>query len=299
MIDHFLNSNQDSDQNSYYDDFEEGTEHFTKRKKKHKPRGKQSVKQLNQSSFEQKFADIGLQNLYEMGYFNELISEVKSGKEATLYLAKGEKGYLAAKLYRDAALRSCKNNQFYSEGRFISKNRRKRVINLAKQAKIERELAFWVQHEYNELWTLHQANLPIPKPIIDPKSANVALSGRVVLMSLVGHNDNPAPRLSDLFLTPNEVEEAWYQSLNIMEQLLKIGRVHGDFSTFNMLWHEDKVILIDFPQMVDIKQNPHAFKILQQDVDSLCSSFASLGKNSSPSKVFSYLDQQLNLDFIF
>ena len=284
---------------NYYKDFEEDAEHFTRRKKRPKPKGKRSVKQLNEQKDDVKFDDVGLQNLYEAGYFDELLSEVKSGKEATLYLAKGAKGYLAAKLYRDAALRACKNNQLYYEGRFISRNQRKRVLSLAKQAKIEPELAFWVQHEYNEIWALHKAGVPVPEPVIDPKSADVLLSGRVVLMAFIGDDDNPAPRLSDISLTKNEVQQAWQQSLAILSQLLKIGRVHGDFSTFNMLWHQEKIILIDFPQMIEVKQNPHALIILKQDVNSLCSSFAGLGLNSSPDEVFDYLGKQLDLNLLF
>ncbi len=284
---------------NYYKDFEEDVEHFTRRKKRLKPKGKRSVKQLKEQKDNVKFDDVGLQNLYEAGYFDELVSEVKSGKEATLYLVKGAKGYLAAKLYRDAALRACKNNQLYTEGRFISRNRRKRVLSLAKQAKIEPELAFWVQHEYNEIWALYQAGIPVPEPVIDPKGTDVVLSGRVVLMAFIGDGDNPAPRLADVSLTKNEVQQAWEQSLTILSQLLKIGRVHGDFSTFNMLWHKEKVILIDFPQMIEVKQNPHALMILKQDINSLCSSFAGLGINSSPDEVFDYLGKQLNLKLLF
>ncbi len=284
----------------YYENFEDSTENFTKRKRPPKPKGKRSVKQLKaQKDDSSKFDDEGLQNLYEAGYFDELVGEIKSGKEATTYLIKGKKGYLVAKLYRDAALRSCKNNQLYYEGRFISKNRRKRVLNLAKQANIAPELAFWVQHEYNELWALHQANIPAPKPVIDPKSADVTLSGRVVVMAFIGNNDVPALRLADASLTKDEVQEAYLQSLSILIQLLKIGRVHGDFSTFNMLWHEGKVILIDFPQMVHIDQNPHAFMLLKQDVDSLCSSFAGLGLDLSSNQVFDYLKKEVNLDLLF
>ncbi len=283
-----------------YEEFAESTENFTKRKKRTKPKGKRSVSQLKkQQSSEAKFDDIGLQNLYAAGYFDELVSEIKSGKEATTYLAKGAKGYLVAKLYRDAALRSCKNNQLYSEGRFVSKNRRKRVFNLAKQAGIAPELAFWVQHEYDELWTLQQANVPAPTPIIDPKSTDVALSGRVVLMDFIGCDAVPALRLADADLTKDEVQEACEQSLKILSQLLKIDRVHGDFSTFNMLWHEGKIVLIDFPQMVDINQNPHALMILKQDIESLCNSFIGLGFKLSPDKVFDYLRKEVNLDLLF
>ena len=69
-----------------------------------------------------------------------------------------------------------------------------------------------------------------------------------------------------------EAEDAFAQSLDIMVDLLKLGKVHGDYSAYNLLWWEGRVIVIDVPQMVDIAENKHAAELLERDVESLCQS---------------------------
>lgn len=288
-----------SDYEEYYDDYDyedDSGESFGKRKDKRKPKGQQSVKQLGSKEREKKFDDFGLQNLHEMGIVDELISEIKSGKEATVYLVKGPKGYMAAKLYRDAVVRSFKKDLVYKMGRYINKARQKKVMALSGKADLAPELALWVQHEYDQLWMLHEAGLPVPEPMLGPKTTELSKAGRVVLMELIGDKDEPAPRLSDASLTEKEVEYAYERSLEILIELLRLERVHGDYSAFNLLWHEGDIVMIDFPQMVSIEENPQALEILQQDLDSLCSSFRAMGLDKNPEQLFSYVVKEANVD---
>lgn len=55
------------------------------------------------------------------------------------------------------------------------------------------------------------------------------------------------------------------------------GRVHGDYSTFNILWHNGKAVVIDFPQVLEFKHNPNARAFLERDIRSLCKSFQKQG----------------------
>ena len=48
--------------------------------------------------------------------------------------------------------------------------------------------------------------------------------------------------------------------------MLGLGKVHGDYSTYNLLYWQDKVIIIDVPQMVNIEENPNAKELLERDV---------------------------------
>ena len=52
--------------------------------------------------------------------------------------------------------------------------------------------------------------------------------------------------------------------------------VHGDLSTYNLLWWQGRVVLIDFPQAMDRSQ-PGAREVLGQDAASLVLSFRKLG----------------------
>jgi RIO kinase 1 len=55
------------------------------------------------------------------------------------------------------------------------------------------------------------------------------------------------------------------------------GRVHGDYSAFNILWQDEKAVVIDFPQVIEVKNNPNAKAFLERDVRSLCKSFRKQG----------------------
>ncbi len=259
-----------------YDDFEDMEESFAKRKDRRRPKGRRSVKELEATPKKEdktRFEEPGLQHVYELGAINELIGELKSGKEATVYLAEGPQGLLAAKLYSDMAVRSFKNDQVYRDGRFIGDAKIEKAIAQRSRTGLNVQQALWILHEYIQLWELYEAGIPVPKPAVGPGLNECAKAGRVVLMEFIGDDAGvAAPRLSDVRLTEEEAEDAFSQSLDVMVDLLKLGKVHGDYSAYNLLWWEGRVIVIDVPQMVNVKENKHAPELLEQDVQSLCQS---------------------------
>ena len=264
----------------YFDDLAEAEESFSKRKDRRKPKGRRSVNQLRTSVG---FDDAGLQGLLERGLITELVGELKSGKEATVYLARGPQGLMAAKLYRDAAVRSFKNDGRYREGRFISDARVKKAIEQRSKTGVSAQQALWVMHEYTQLWALYEAGIPVPKPLVGPGADDCARAGRVVLMDFIGNDEGAAPRLADLRLSPDEAESAFSQSVALLGALLKLGKVHGDFSAYNLLWWQGRVIVIDVPQMVEVRENKDAAELLERDVVSLCRSFK--GVRADPAEV--------------
>ena len=259
-----------------YDDFEDMEESFAKRKDRRKPKGRRTVKELEQTKEknEPRFEEPGLQHVFELGAMDTLIGELKSGKEATVYLAEGPQGLLAAKLYSDMAVRSFKNDQVYRDGRFIGDAKIEKAIAQRSRTGLNVQQALWILHEYIQLWELYEAGIPVPKPAVGPGLNECAKAGRVVLMEFIGDETGvAAPRLADIRLEPDEAEDAFEQSLDIMVNLLKLGKIHGDYSAYNLLWWEGRVIVIDVPQMVNIAENKHAPELLGQDVTSLCQSF--------------------------
>jgi RIO kinase 1 len=86
-------------------------------------------------------------------------------------------------------------------------------------------------------------------------------------------------------MDPNEAEEAFRQSVENLKRIVSSGRVHGDYSTFNILWHGDKAVVIDFPQVMEFRNNLHAKTFLERDVRSLCKSFSKQGVNADPVKL--------------
>ncbi len=284
--------------NYEFEDHYDYEEEFGRYKDRRKPKGRRSVKDLKlkddkKLSSVDEFDDPNLQDLYEQGILTEIIREIKSGKEATVYLADGKYGLMAAKIYRDEATRAFSKDQIYKAGRHISHQHKKKLLNLASQNQIKPEQSLWIYHEYKTIWEFYRAGINVPKPLIGPSIHDIAKAGRVVLMQYIGNKDEAAPRLSDLNLNQKEAQDAWEQSFAILKEVLSLGKVHGDFSTYNLLWWNNKAILIDFPQVVNINENKHAKEILKTDLNSLSKSFQALGVDKDPIQLYKELQNEL------
>ncbi len=265
-------------------------ERFSRRHDRRKPKGRRSANDLYLGEAlaqerHQTFDEPGLQALFERNYLSGVLGELKSGKEATVYLADGPRGLMAAKVYRDQQVRSFKNDGVYRQGRFIGDARIEKSINQRSRHGVLAQQALWIFHEYRQLWALHLAGLPVPTPMVGPGPDDIGMAGRVVLMSFIGDEEGAAPRLSDFRLEPAEAESAWRQSVDLLARLLALGKIHGDYSTYNLLWWHNLVYVIDFPQIVSLEENPQAWTLLERDAASLCTSFRRHGIQAEPGEV--------------
>ena len=253
------------------------------RSKKHKLKGKQSVTQLvsraeNASDSNSKFENADLNQLSKMGFLEELISGIKTGKEASVFLGRNSNGFVAVKMYTDLRVRSFRRDELYREGRFIGDSRIEKAIEQGSQRGLDAHQILWVQEEFRQMKHLYEHGVRIPKAI--------AVNGISLIMEFIGdENGNPAPRVSDLKMEKEEAEAAFEQSVQNLKQIVRSGRVHGDYSTFNLLWHDEKVVVIDFPQVMEFKNNPHANAFLERDIHSLCKSFLKQGVKADEGKV--------------
>ncbi|MFC4426602.1 RIO1 family regulatory kinase/ATPase [Deinococcus navajonensis] len=249
------------------------------RRKKHKPQGRRRLSDLTAAEGEDSGDDI-IRRLTDLGHLSEVVAELKSGKEATAYVARGPRGSVLVKIYRDLEARSFKNDSVYREGQVILDQRAKKAM----EGRTRRGLAMlqtdWVLAEYAHLWALWRAGLAVPEPLAGPYPVDYAETVPAVLMRLIGTEDEVAPRLSDARLTPEQAASAWSQALGGMADLLRLGYVHGDYSTYNLLWWEDTVTIIDFPQLTT-RQNPNFQSLLRRDAESLATSFRKHGLSVS------------------
>jgi len=219
------------------------------------------------------FADDDMQFLLDRGYFDSFVGELKGGKEATVFLvAKGEER-LAAKVYSDIQARTFRNDAVYWSGFYIGDQRTGKAMRQRTSTGKRAQQAIWVAREYHYLWRLHQAGLPVPRPAVGPEVSAIAEAGSVVLMEFIGEGDDPAPRLSDVRLPPDQAAEAYRQTADIFAALTRLGLVHGDLSTYNLLWHDGTVRLIDVPQMVELAVGAVARELLERDARPIVTSF--------------------------
>ena len=264
------------------EDFE--LQNFVKLKsKKRKLTGKQSVTQLvsrseTASDPNLKFMNPDLNTLAKLGFLDELISGIKTGKEASVFLGRNEDGFVAVKMYTDLRVRSFKRDESYREGRYIGDSRIEKAIEQGSQRGLDAHQILWVQEEFRQMKHLHQHGVNVPNAI--------AVSGISLIMEFIGdENGNPAPRISDLKMEKEEAEEAFRQALQNLKQIVRSGRIHGDYSTFNLLWNNQRAVVIDFPQVMEVKHNPNAPAFLARDVRSLCKSFRKQGIDADEARI--------------
>ncbi|GGJ33748.1 serine/threonine protein kinase [Deinococcus roseus] len=255
-----------------YDDYPDTREKFSKtntRKTSSKRRIKDLTEHKEKNTSLDRFADHTLQELFERGFIQDIIWQLQQGKEATVYVATSQQGLVAVKVYADIRARSFRNDSVYREGRFVADVRIEKAIQDRTNVGINAQLVLWVEQEFRELHALHHQGIAVPKPI--------AWNGNVIVMEFIGTEDGAAPRLSDLHLSKEEARSAFEQAKNILRGFARMGRVHGDFSTFNLLWHEGKVYAIDFPQMIRFRENPQAEILLRRDIKGMLKTFSKLG----------------------
>jgi RIO kinase 1 len=262
------------------DDLE--AQNFVKlRSKQRKLTGKQSVRQLraeNDSDPNSKFANSDLNQLSKMGFLDELLTGIKTGKEASVFLGKNSDGLVAVKMYTDLRVRSFRHDESYREGRFIGDSRIEKAIEQGSQKGLNAHQILWVQEEFRQMQHLYRHGVNVPKAI--------AVNGISLIMEFIGdENGNPAPRISDLKMEQEDADEAFRQSVQNLQRIVRSGRVHGDYSTFNILWHNEKAVIIDFPQVIEFKNNRQANSFLERDVHTLCRTFRKQGVKADEEKV--------------
>src|SRR5688500_5352478 len=118
-----------------------------------------------------------LELLVADGVIDEVLGRLKSGKEANIALVRRGDDVLAAKVYKDRATRSFKNNVEYKEGRKVRNSRTQRAIDSG--GKFGRSAAEqeWKSAEADALHRLLGRGVRVPTPRM--------FYGGVLLMDLV------------------------------------------------------------------------------------------------------------------
>jgi RIO kinase 1 len=137
--------------------------------------------------------------------------------------------------------------------------------------------ALWVNHEWETLRRLHAVGADVPTPL--------ARTDGALLMSYCGDAETAAPRLQDVTLRPDEAHRLFAGLMCNVELWLANDTVHGDLSAFNVLYWDGRATVIDFPQAVDPRFNPHALDLLRRDVENLCRYFGRFGVRADAARI--------------
>lgn len=88
-------------------------------------------------------------------------------------------------------------------------------------------------------------------------------------MEFLGKDGWPSPRLKDAQLSEKRLRQAYVQTILILRHMYQRCRlVHGDYSEYNLLWHNNQVYVIDVSQSVE-SDHPSALDFLRKDVSNV------------------------------
>ena len=204
--------------------------------------------------------------LIEDGLVDEVIRQLMSGKEASVYVVRCGEDIRCAKVYKEANQRSFRQSVDYTEGRKVKNSRRARAMEKGSKYGRKAQEEAWQSAEVDALYRLAAAGVRVPRPYNFHEG--------VLLMELVTDNDgNAAPRLNDLVLTPEQSREYHYTLITQVVRMLCAGVIHGDLSEYNVLVGSAGPVIIDLPQAVDAAGNNHARSMLERDVGNLATYF--------------------------
>jgi RIO kinase 1 len=215
--------------------------------------------------------------------FHEIdLGVLKEGKEAVCTLVErtsdidGRSHLLVAKRYRNVEHRSFRNDAAY---RHVTGNshadkaiRKRSRVGLAIQEDVR------ANREFDVLSALWSRGVPVPYP--------AWRLGTDLRIEYIGDAASAAPRLVAARLDRDAATAALEQVFDACTQMLAMGMVHGDLSPFNVLWWDGHVVLIDFPQAMDLSTHPMALDVLHRDVVTMCAWARRCGVVRDPDEAF-------------
>lgn len=166
----------------------------------------------------------------------------------------------------------------YREGRQFRKTRDRRAVE--RMSTYGRRLLQdrWMGHEHEVMSRLWHAGLSVPYPI--------AYDGNVFDLEYIGDDEGAAPQLQAARLDDFELMGAFEQLVAGLHIMVRQGFAHADLSAYNLLWWNDRLWFIDFPQSVDIAANPRGVGFLHRDVLNVCGWFAQHGFEVDAEEIF-------------
>jgi RIO kinase 3 len=203
---------------------------------------------------------------------NEVLTEingcVSAGKEACVFHAGG--GSIEERpLPTECAVKVFKTtlNEFKNRDRYIKDDYRfKARFGKQNPRKVVR---MWAEKEMHNLKRLHEGGISCPEVVL--------LRKHVLIMSFIGQDQRPAPKLKEATLTQEEMTTAYHQTIQGMQSMYqKCHLVHADLSEYNLLWHRGRIVFIDVGQSVE-PSHPNGLEFLLRDCRNMSGFFDRAG----------------------
>ena len=238
-----------------------------------------------------------LEVLIADGVIDEVLGRLKSGKEANISLVRRGGVVIAAKVYKDRATRSFKNNSDYKEGRKVRNSRTQRAIDSGGRFGRDAAEQAWKSAEADALYKLVGSGVRVPTPVMFYEG--------VLLMDLVCDAEGrPAPRLIDVAIERDAVIATYADLVAQMISMLCCDLIHGDLSPYNILAAADGPTIIDFPQVISAAHSSRAEFFFLRDFDNVVRFLAgfdpSLAVHTADGRAIwrAYVSRELTPEFV-
>src|SRR5690606_21174964 len=105
-----------------------------------------------------------LEPLVEDGLIDEVVRQLMSGKEATVYVVRCGDDVRCAKVYKEANRRSFRQSVDYTEGRKVKSSRQARAMEKGSKYGRKAQEEAWQSAEVDALYRLAAAGVRVPTP---------------------------------------------------------------------------------------------------------------------------------------
>jgi RIO kinase 1 len=180
---------------------------------------------------------------------------ISTGKEANVYHASTKDGlHRAIKVYKTSILHF-KDRDKYVSGEF-------RFRHGYCRSNPRKMVRTWAEKEMRNLARIHETGIKCPEPIL--------LRSHVLVMDFIGDkNGLAASLLKDVQMNDSMARQLYLECVLLIRRLYKDAKlVHADLSEFNLLFHNNSVIVIDVSQSVE-HDHPRAVDFLRKDCNNI------------------------------
>ncbi|CAG8152269.1 unnamed protein product [Penicillium salamii] len=211
-----------------------------------------------------------LLQMINRGLVSEIHGCLSTGKEANVYHAMSVSQdddeapplHRAIKVYKTSIL-VFKDRDKYVTGEFRFRQGYNKSNNRAM-------VKLWAEKEMRNLRRIYAAGIPCPEPLY--------LRLHVLVMGFIGSSKGlGAPRLKDVEFSIPEPDTRWrelYMELlgymRVMYQTCHL--VHADLSEYNILYHKERLYIIDVSQSVE-HDHPRSLEFLRMDIKNVSDFF--------------------------
>lgn len=115
----------------------------------------------------------------------------------------------------------------------------------------------WAEKEMHNLQRMKRVGILCPDVVL--------LKNQVLIMSFIGKDNVPAPKIKDVPLNAAQLIVAYEEVIEMMTKLYKEANlVHADLSEYNILYLDEQCYFIDVAQSIE-PSHPSAFEYLLRD----------------------------------